>query len=183
MQYKDKQKPRKRKSLHSLSYASHPFPSTLFNTEQVLFALKIIEKYKEYYRDYYRFRFDLLNHSGFIFILFERRLFNEILKPVNVLFWDWKLMMLVYALYHSDIYKDCKITTKFIIDRFHECNTGYKCNVEGRLMKLRKLGFLAARRLPPYSKAIYVSEKGTVLIRAYGKRYSQLFNDFFQPEV
>lgn len=158
-------------------------PSALFTPEQLNPVLKVIQAYKTYYEDYYKFKRGIIAEHGYVIQLWSTVVYNEIFKSIGLYVMDWRIFLLVWGLNKSETHQKKGITMQYIRMAFDELHPKGTASVYNRLKKLRKLGLLTNKIVKTHKAQWFLTTYGHHLITRYSIRYSQLFNDFFQPGI
>lgn len=160
---------------------SSVFFSSLSPTQQKQFVL-IVGEYKQYWSGYYKFKHGTLKQSAFVYLLWDKRLWELVIKPSRLNKSMWLLLVLVFALKTTNRYKDKALTKKAIIEESGCMGTISRLRPTNSICFLEKHGYLSSTRLTvTKQKQYFITEKGQQLINNYSINYSKLFNDFFMP--
>lgn len=178
MKTKEVQISQKRKQYHK---EASPFPASLFTPEQLTYILKYVQGERDKLNDHYSGRREILKQSGFVFLFWERLLYNEVLKPRGIPRPVFRCLVFLWCLQTSPRHNKELFTRKYLEAVYRDADTGESLDLLKCLRSLRKYDYVTTYR--HYNRTLYyvVSGKGMTLIRTYSRRYSQLFNDFFQP--
>lgn len=146
--------------------------------------LIILGEQEAYYRQYYKFRLGLFKTSAFIYLVWDKRLFDQIIKPSKLNKSMWLLLVLIYGIKLSPKHKNKTLTRQLIMDEAVCVGNIYRFRqrIFIHVRFLEKFGYLSSTRLTvTRRKQFFITEKAQLLINTYSNEYSKLFNDFFMP--
>lgn len=173
---------RKIKSEHKKdkSSPSSLFFSSLSPEQQKQFTIIVGEQHTRL-KKYYDFKRGLLFETGFILFLWGNRLFEEVVKPTLMSKSMWRLLIFVWALKHTQKYKDEHLTRKIIITESQNMGKIQKMWPMRNLIALEKYGWLGTTKGVWNTKRYFITEQSRLLIHHYSLSYSRLFDEFFLP--
>jgi hypothetical protein len=165
----------------------HPsIPSSFFSSlssEQQKQLTQLLHAYRVHYANYYAFCGETIKKSGFIFIIWERILWKEIVKPTGISPNMFRLLLLIWSISKSPKYANNAdgLTRPVIIEHAKVMACIPRIYPQNNLRYLDKWGWVRVHKLRWNRKQYFVSDKGTTLIAAYSIRFQELFNQVFEP--
>ena len=158
------------------------FFSSLTIEQQKQFR-QIITSYRLHYSNYYQFSGEMIRREAFVFSLWRVRLFKEVLEPELITNEMYHLLSIIYYLSISPRYKDIRITKALIYQVSKEL--GYcgltRLKPQQNLRSLVKYNWLTIHRLRRNQAQYFLTQKGRDLMIKYSLRFTELYNDFFEP--
>jgi len=163
----------------SFSSLSPSFFSSL-TEEQYRQLIIILGEYKRKCNEYYSFKWEILQRSGFVYLMWEHKLYIEVVKPTLMTKNMFRVLIAVWSVMMSPRLKGQKLSKKEI------CNECSMLKGIGRVSPRINIPYLAKYNWLGWSrnhrfKHYWVTEKSLSLIDNYTKRYEELFDCFFSP--
>jgi hypothetical protein len=161
-----------------------PVPSSFFlslTLDQRNQLTHLLKAYRLHYANYYSFSGEMLKKSGFMYEMYETLIWNETIKQSGISKSMFRLLLLIYFLDKSPQYKNIRLTQSVIFKAAKLMRYVHRLWPQMNIKYLEKYGWLTVQLLRWKKKQYFVSEKGHSLITAFGVKYNDLFNDFFEP--
>lgn len=158
------------------------FPPSFFsslNREQRIQFNQIIRSCEIHFANKYSFSGELLKKEGFISMVYDRLLMQETVLPSGISRKMFLILLIVWFIKRSPRYKN-EFTTGALI---FEVSKQYLSDIpqlwpRQQIKYLAKYGWLGLNKT---NKSYFVTEQGSLLIKAYSEHYKKLHDSFFSP--
>jgi hypothetical protein len=156
-------------------------PSSFFSSltpEQQKQFISLIGKYRQYYNEYYNYKWELFTKSGFIIFLWEHKLYDDIILATGMNKNMWRMLILIWSINKSKKYKG-GLTRPELLGLLKTMGDIKNLRPIQNITYLKKHGYLIKDRNKRGKLAYVLTEKATVLLHNLSLCMNNLYDSFF----